>query len=255
MDAQNHEIRVRRLIFINMEKIFSEEENLYLRRICRYLGSLGMDEGIIEFDYEEYDYAPDEKDFKRFLKSNSYFSNNYRAEIPSGLVPILIKAVNWAYANNKFVQPSQDSINYAKVEIIIDCENQELAIFQLWYYYEKQEPNVNTFDTEEEHYKEDLEEIFGLIDSTEPLELTYEGSGDSGFISNEFDNGELVPNEIQNWCYNRLEHAHGGWEINEGSQGSFTFYPKERTIELSHSYNEEISDSVTVFEAEFAKKN
>jgi hypothetical protein len=43
---------------------------------------------------------------------------------------------------------------------------------------------------------------------------------------------------IQDVCYSLLE-TKGGWEINEGSVGTFTLDTEKRTVELSFAFIEE----------------
>jgi hypothetical protein len=61
----------------------------------------------------------------------------------------------------------------------------------------------------------------------------------------------VVPDIIENWCYNQLEEHYGGWEINEGSDGSFIFNFNDSTIELNLTYNEEYNVSNTLYEESF----
>ena len=85
------------------------------------------------------------------------------------------------------------------------------------------------------------------------LTLSYNGSGDSGFVESSFDeNGDSVPSTIEDWCYNQLESHFGGWEINEGSDGEFIFNFNDMTIELSHTYNTEENEQDTIYEESFA---
>jgi hypothetical protein len=48
-----------------------------------------------------------------------------------------------------------------------------------------------------------------------------------------------------------LEEHYGGWEINEGSDGSFIFNFNDSTIELNLTYNEEYNVSNTLYEESF----
>jgi hypothetical protein len=50
MDVEDNENR--RLIFIIMKGILTPEEKQYLRRTSNYLRSLGMKEGLIEFEMQ-----------------------------------------------------------------------------------------------------------------------------------------------------------------------------------------------------------
>jgi hypothetical protein len=93
MDVENNETR--RLIFIIMTQILTPEEKKYLNRTCNYLASLGMKEGIIsiELDSDQYELFNEDIDWKHI----QHFENNYRAELPEGLVPILKKGNELCY--------------------------------------------------------------------------------------------------------------------------------------------------------------
>ena len=88
MDVENHEHR--RLIFINMKQILTPEEKQYLRRTANYLGSLGMRNGYINIEMEQDEDQINSKaiDWRYVTK----FENNYNADIPEGLIPILKKS-------------------------------------------------------------------------------------------------------------------------------------------------------------------
>ena len=73
--------------------------------------------------------------------------------------------------------------------------------------------------------------------------VSYEGGGDSGYINSTYESekgtGDL-PAGIENICYNLLEE-YGGWEINEGSQGTIVFTRDE--IEVNHEWNTEVDET------------
>lgn len=48
---------------------------------------------------------------------------------------------------------------------------------------------------------------------------------------------------VEQWAYDELEARVPGWEINEGSQGEMEFDLVNRTIEVDHSYNVEITET------------
>lgn len=81
-------------------------------------------------------------------------------------------------------------------------------------------------------------------------EVDFNGSGDSGDISNSitFDRARSMycPRYLEDFLYNSLEQSYGGWEINEGSQGKFVIDSRDKTIYLEFSWNteENISDGV-----------
>ncbi len=73
---------------VNSFNILSPEDKQYLRRVCRYLGSLGMQDGSIEMDVDSYgNFDFSEIDWTQ----ETHFANNYSAEVPDGLIPIFKK--------------------------------------------------------------------------------------------------------------------------------------------------------------------
>ena len=99
------------------QNILTPEEKKYLGKIARYIGSLGMKYGDINFemssDDEEISYSED--DFP------THFDNNYTAEIPDGLVPILKKIIDYFDdADLYWNLPDGNEIDYQRFEISID---------------------------------------------------------------------------------------------------------------------------------------
>jgi hypothetical protein len=85
------------------------------------------------------------------------------------------------------------------------------------------------------------------------LTIPYNGGGDSGYLESSFnETNESVPVTIEDWCYRQLGDNFGGWEINEGSDGNFTFDFNNKTINLVHTYNVESDDNDTYYEESFA---
>ena len=72
---------------------------------------------------------------------------------------------------------------------------------------------------------------------SDSITVTYEGGGDSGFIETSYESsngGGSIPAGIEDICYQLLGDF-GGWEINEGSQGSIILSRDE--IEVEHEWN------------------
>lgn len=76
-------------------------------------------------------------------------------------------------------------------------------------------------------------------------EIQFDGGGDSGEIYSNMsvsgDNDVRVPDPVLDFLYDTLGNFYGGWEINEGSHGDFTFYTKNREIALN--FNEHSEDN------------
>lgn len=233
-----------------MKSILSQEEKKYLNRVCRYLGSLGMRDGLVELDTSDYGGVSCENlDWSKF----TVFSNNYTAEIPDGLIPIMKKISDYVCENDMISTPDVDDLNFERLTIEIDCDTKEISMTHDYSYYSTGDGMTTTFEIND---YDDLIDIFDTLESDDEitdrvLTLEYNGSGDSGFIEDSFSNGDSVPSDVQDWCYNRLESLHGGWEINEGSQGTFEIDLDRKEITLNHIYNTEESERDTLWEEKF----
>jgi hypothetical protein len=223
-----------------MEKILTPEEKKYLRKITRYLNSLGIQYGELQFDLDEGEpYLPE-------ISSNeipSVFNYNHMASVPDGLVPIILKIVN-SLGNIDLYQnlPSHvDYVNFQSYEIIIDSKRNEITV-------------VHNIGWTEEGPSEGEEWEDLQIPEDGVLEVKYQGGGDSGYIEENFEypnSDQVIPEGITNWCYEQLERNFAGWEINEGSQGHFKLDFKNGTVILQHTYNNDESKSNTLWEEEF----
>ena len=230
------------------QDILTPEEKKYLGKISRYLNSLGMSYGEINFemepDQEVIDYSPN--------NFPTQFENNYNAEIPDGLVPILKKIIGYVDDDGLYSEVPYDGyLIYQRFDITINAMSGEISLTHSYSYQIEGGSQGIEYDDMIEEWEEK-----GVFDDTEIPEdnylvLKYNGGGDSGYIESNFESGQSVPTEVEEWCYQQLEENFGGWEINEGSQGEFQFDFNEKTVILSHAYNIEESKSNTLWEEEF----
>jgi hypothetical protein len=237
-----------------MKGILTPEEKQYLRRISNYLGSMGMQDGNIEIDMdnqEEFEYDNVDWDYI------THFTNNYNADIPSGLIPILQKIMKYCDDNNLIREPDNDDTNYQRLEYDIDVDSKKISFTRWWSFYTRGEGSSVTWEDEQgkslfEHWEESgiLEDL--TIPDDGILIVTYNGSGDSGYLESSFnETGDGVPAAIEDWCYRELSDNYSGWEINEGSDGQFIFNFHDMTIELVHTENIEDNASDTYYEESF----
>lgn len=133
-----------------------------------------------------------------------------------------------------------DDYEYYNFKFVIDSKNRIITLFG-----EFTEYVTGDFSSIEEKMSD---EIYNYLveQGCEVLELSFDAGGDSGWVHNYGQNlttGEeiTVPEIIQDECYSLLNNF-SGWEINEGSVGTFTLNTENRMIELSFAYNEEIED-------------
>jgi len=237
-----------------MEGILTLEDKKILRFVSRYLNSLGMSDGLLESEGMDYYDGVDLTEID--VKEWTHFSNNYSVEVPDQLLPILEKILvsSQDKYNNLELDTDGNDVNYARVDVDIDTVEKEISI-KYWYTYYTTGGDASTTwnEEEDEGVKDVLKDIDELDYIIPMMELRYNGSGDSGYIEGSFENGEEVPASVEDYCYQVLENMHGGWEINEGSQGTFYFDLEKREVTLEHQYNTEETDSHTLFEESFSK--
>ena len=230
------------------QNILTPEEKKYLGRVSRYLASMGMKYGDINFEME-----PDDEEISYSEYGfPTHFDNNYYAEIPDGLVPILKKIIDYVDDDGLYSNlPDGSDIDYQRFEITISGVKKEISLTHIYSYYSEGDSTGIEYDDMIEEWEE--KGIFEDIEIPEDgyMVLKYNGGGDSGYIESDFDNGERSPDEIEEWCYKQLEENFGGWEINEGSQGEFQFDFNEKTVILSHTYNIIEDRSNTLWEEKF----
>ena len=77
-----------------MKELLTPEEKQYLKRVSNYLGSMGMQDGNVEIDIDNgWTFSYDDIDWNYI----THFTNNYNADIPSGLIPILQKIMKYLF--------------------------------------------------------------------------------------------------------------------------------------------------------------
>lgn len=239
-----------------MKNILTPEEKSLLRSGARYLRSRGAREGSVEIEIEgSFDDADD-------IKFQGYFDNLYNVEIPNKLIPIFEKIFEYVIQQGLYRYPDVESLNYEKVVLEIDAVSQVLRVEHWYSYYDTEESSTRTWKLGEDYddvTEDPLNEVFQTLENDSDikprrgiLQVNYNGSGDSGYIEDYFEIGEgSIPDVVSDWCYRELENSHGGWEINEGSQGDFTFDLKNKEVELNHTYNTEENTSDTLLEFNF----
>ena len=235
-----------------MKGILTPEEKQYLKRVANYLSSMGMRDGNIEVDIDNgWTFNYDDINWNYV----NTFSNNYSADIPSGLIPILQKIMKYCDDQGLIKEHDEDT-NYQRLEYDIDVDAKVITFSHFWSYYDRGDGSSIEFDDEEdiERFTEWEKEYFSDTEIPEDgiLTVTYNGSGDSGYMEGSFEeNSSQVPAGIEDWCYEKLSDNFSGWEINEGSDGNFIFDFNNKIVTLNHTENFEENASDTYFEESF----
>lgn len=237
-------------------ELFTPEDKKTLRLASRYLQSLGISSGNIDFSFYDGDTDVDLSNEVPFGSGdNTTFSNHYNVTIPEQLYPIIDKIL--LYCNGKLdFDVDVEFLNYLRFEIEIDAERKEVNAVAYCGYYDAGDEDGTSWDTEDPDEGSDVKNVMKTLReqfNNSFLVLRYNGGGDSGYIESAFENNEPVPQNVEQWCYEQLENLHGGWEINEGSQGYFEFDLEKGVIYLSHTFNQEVDKQNTIFEESFGK--
>ena len=235
-----------------MNNLLTTEDKIVLQRVSRILNSYGMKDGTLET--EGFDYFSDFADREINVEDWTHFSNNYSVDVPPMIYPILDKIIK--YCQKKFyyfdIDTGGEDVNYARVDVDIDTKEQDITVNYWYSYYSTSDGYATTIDREDDDALVTTLNDIREISDDNFLTLRYNGSGDSGYIESSFEEGPEVPASVEDFCYRFLENTHGGWEINEGSQGQFVFNMKEGTVTLEHQYNTEETNDFTLFNESFA---
>jgi hypothetical protein len=79
------------------------------------------------------------------------------------------------------------------------------------------------------------------------LEVNYDGGGDDGYIQDE----EYIPTVFTDISYEILNAFYGGWELNEGSQGTILYDFRNKKVSIHHNLFENEGFDVDVHEIDF----
>ena len=235
-----------------MESVLTKEEKLNLRKTAYYLRSFGMNFGSVELYSESGEVDSFDVSEISWDEIDS-FSNNYKIKIPQVLFPIIKKIIN---SNNSEFNYKEEPF-WEGIEVLIDAVKFTITLSHHYSYYSTSDAESISFDSEDDQrlidkFGKDVIELGGQIPQNGVLTLKYDGGGDSGYLESSFEEGPAVPNDIENWCYNKLEENFGGWEINEGSSGYFYFDFDNKELTLQHTDNVEISAENSLFEESFS---
>ena len=139
------------------------------------------------------------------------------------------------------------------LEVNIDCIERKISISGYEYVWGTNE----LFFSDNSLPDEVLSFMDNLIDNGySDGYVNFDGSDDDGYIEDimKFDDGNEIEltEEINNYLYDFLESSYGGWEINEGSSGTFTFHLEDKEVVISLNENvEDIEGFGKVFYSEF----
>ncbi len=226
-----------------MEQILTPADKRYLKFFTKFLQSYGEKTGT--FRIEDFDsHYPVDSGFDNHL----HLEENYYLDVPHELSPILDKVLKYCIQN---LPDTDEDISSTSLEIMIDIEGSIGA--EYCYRFYTVDDQYKTFEAGDDG----LNQVFDDLDEANysgNVYVSFDGNGDSGQIEQAEDSSGNIVNlspTMEDWCYNILEHWYGGWEINEGSSGKFTFDTESRTCELEFGWNNENTECDTIYEEKF----
>jgi hypothetical protein len=153
---------------------------------------------------------------------------------------------------DKIVSNLVDDPSSEKLWFVIDIRNGDIKSWIEVGYYETEDWEGGDWSEDEDPEAPPIfETLRQLNPEADSFMLSFQGGGDSGSLEDEIyakkDGNNIgsydVPASIESWCYDALP---GGWEIDEGSWGTFTFDCENRNINLETQYNryEEMTEDI-----------
>jgi hypothetical protein len=212
-----------------------------LRIICKYLKGMGIDKAPFRIDFEngvqwfELDVPYDISDTIRY--SISEILEIYEDDLYE-IGPGSLNNPNEYFTVSGEIIPSENKIIIEGVDFQGYNTEGSGSHYDIED-YEEGESVYNYFI----QVRKFLDEI-----KSDSITITYEGGGDSGYIQNHYESsngGGDVPAGIEDICYKLLEEF-GGWEINEGSQGSIMLSRNEIDVEHEWNVQEELWEEANI---------
>ena len=189
--------------------------------------------------------------------SNFEFYSNYQygIKIPNDVKNYLDSLFSEIADNDDLIDiidydDAPDDVHYTTLEIGFNFGDDKFTIEQNLFYYET---DYSSTQINLENYPEIIDTLKEIKKENDiaRFEVSFNGSGDSGYIeTGHSEHGTVdVPADLEDFLYSKIGSiVGGGWEINEGSQGTFYFDLNSNTIDFSYGLNNESSVSKKLYE-------
>lgn len=138
------------------------------------------------------------------------------------------------------------------VEVEIYPKQNKLIYSHSFVYYYDTQSESSEYEFDDEDEDDDIRvkctEFLNGIGNPDDVTITYDGSGDSGYIESygNTSSGQRVdlPADIEDICYRELGSNFGGWEINEGSNGEIII--TNNSLSIYHNWNVETNEEISL---------
>jgi len=234
--------------------MITPEESKAFKYLKKYSLSLGIDE--VEFSFE-YEYSPAtdvEVDFFTSTNGRSYYSDDI--QVPQAIAVKILEFYNRELKDkiedvwNNF--PGDDEFSQGGMYLRFNFGISEVSATVWADYYGAGDEQIEEWEVDEDiRLVECINDLKSMDDEIITATLDFSGGGDSGYIEDDMTTNfstDSAPESCKDYMYDKLP---GGWEINEGSQGSGVFDVSKGTFTLFYTENIEGQHTNTFFEETF----
>ena len=234
--------------------MITPEESKAFKYLKKYSLSLGIDE--VEFSFE-YEYSPAtdvEVDFFTSTNGRSYYSDDI--QVPQAIAVKILEFYN-RELKDKIEDvwqnfPGDDEFSQGGMYLKFNFGISEVSATVWADYYGAGDEQIEEWEVDEDiRLVECINDLKSMDDEIITATLDFSGGGDSGYIEDDMTTNfstDSAPESCKDYMYDKLP---GGWEINEGSQGSGVFDVSKGTFTLFYTENIEGQHTNTFFEETF----
>jgi hypothetical protein len=234
--------------------MITPEESKAFKYLKKYSLSLGIDE--VEFSFE-YEYSPAtdvEVDFFTSTNGRSYYSDDI--QVPQAIAVKILEFYN-RELKDKIEDvwqnfPGDDEFSQGGMYLRFNFGISEVSATVWADYYGAGDEQIEEWEVDgDTRLAECINDLKSMDDEIITATLDFSGGGDSGYIEDDMTTNfstDSAPESCKDYMYDKLP---GGWEINEGSQGSGVFDVSKGTFTLFYTENIEGQHTNTFFEETF----
>jgi hypothetical protein len=234
--------------------MITPEEKKAFKYLKKYSLSLGIDEVEFSFEYEYSPVTDVEVDFFTSTNGRSYYSDDI--QVPQAIAVKIFEFYN-RELKDKIEDvwqnfPGDDEFSQGGMYLTFNFGISEVSATVWADYYGAGDEQIEQWEVDEDiRLVECINDLKSMDEEIITATLDFSGGGDSGYIEDDMTTNfstDSAPESCKDYMYDKLP---GGWEINEGSQGSGVFDVSKGTFTLFYTENIEGQHTNTFFEETF----
>jgi len=202
---------------------FTEKELKILNLYCKILTKMGIPESSYSF-YSSHGYS-------EYNDDNFRVNHTDESHIP--VFPELIDIANKIYEDYDLVQYTDEEAKWQEIKISIVPSEKVIKIYNIVSILDSE---YSVLDISYSDMTNEEKEGFDLMKEESNGEndgIDFDGGGDSGYVSSQTWSNNDVNGKIEDLCYKLLNRIQPGWEIDEGSSGTFELNYDKNSIKLN----------------------